>query len=99
MIQFFEDKIEEYIEKGCTLTMKELQAYYKLRTKILHRKISELNQLVEVQNEDIKGTRGKYTEELITLKDEVSEIRNMASQLEILQQSADFYMHGAYITN
>lgn len=79
--------------------MKELQAFYKIRTKILHSKISELNHLVDNQNGDIRGTRDKYTDELLTLKDEVFDLRNMAGQLEIMQQSADFYMHGAYITN
>lgn len=82
MTLLFEDKIEEHIENENTssnLTMKELQAYYKIRAKILHRKINELNQLVDIQNEDIKGTRGKYTDELITLKEEVSELRNLAS--------------------
>ena len=44
-------------------------------------------------------TRSQYTDELGNLKDEVSDLRNMQSQLEILQQSADFYLHGAYITN
>lgn len=59
--------------------MKELQAFYKIRTKILHSRINELNKLVLQQNEDIKGTRSHYTDELVTLKDEVSDLRNMAS--------------------
>lgn len=40
-----------------------------------------------------------YTEELVSLKEEISDLRNMASQIEIMQQSADFCMHGAYVTN
>lgn len=64
--------------------MKELQAYYKIRTKILHSKISELNQLVETQNEDIRETRTKYTDDLVSLKEEVKDLREMASQLEIM---------------
>ncbi|CDW84645.1 UNKNOWN [Stylonychia lemnae] len=93
MTQLFDDQIEEYIERKETgLSMRELQAFYKIRTKILHSKISELNQLVENQNEDIRGTRGQYTDELLTLKDEVSELRQLQSHLEVLQQSADYYM-------
>jgi len=46
MSQLFEDKIEEFIEEG-SLTMKEIQAFYKLKTKILHSRIKELNKLVE----------------------------------------------------
>ena len=59
--------------------MKELQAFYKLRTKILHTRINELHKLIDHQNEDIRNTRSHYTDELITLKDEVSDLRNMAS--------------------
>jgi hypothetical protein len=40
-----------------------------------------------------------YTGELETLKYEISDLRCMASQLEIMQQSADFCLHGAYVTN
>ncbi len=58
MTQLFEVQIEDYIEREHTLSMKELQAFYKMRTRILHSKINELNHLVEIQNEDIKGTRG-----------------------------------------
>ena len=98
MLQLFEDQIESAIEQT-NLTMKELQGFYKIRTKILHSKINELNQLVQTQNRDIHGARLTYTEELVSLKEEISDLRNMASQLEIMQQSADFCMHGAYVTN
>eukprot|EP00347_Sterkiella_histriomuscorum_P000691 403374873 len=93
MTQLFDDQIEDYIErKESNLSLREVQAFYKIRTRILHGKITELNHLVEAQNEDIRGTRGQYTDELLTLRDEVSYIRNMASQLEIVQNtSADFY--------
>lgn len=45
MTQLFEEKIEEFIESG-RLNMKELQAFYKLRTQVLHSRIKELNTIV-----------------------------------------------------
>lgn len=78
MTELFEDKIDEFISEN-TLTMKELQAFYKVRTKILHGRITELNKLVKDQNLDIRDTRSHYTDELVTLRDEVSDLRNMAS--------------------
>lgn len=36
MTELFEDKIEEFIEKDDQFSMRELQAFYKMRTKILH---------------------------------------------------------------
>lgn len=85
MLQLFEDKVELYIETKGNLDMKELQAFYKVRTKILHMRINELNKLVDNQTEDIKNTRSQYTDELLTFKDDVSELRNMAQHLETMQ--------------
>ena len=45
MLSVFEDQIDAAVE-GANLTMKEIQGFYKIRTKILHSKINELNQLV-----------------------------------------------------
>jgi hypothetical protein len=45
MLSAFEDQIDAAVE-GANLTMKEIQGFYKIRTKILHSKINELNQLV-----------------------------------------------------
>jgi hypothetical protein len=47
MTEMFEDKIEEFIEQHSNFSMKELQAFYKMRTKILHSRINELTKLVE----------------------------------------------------
>lgn len=77
MTQMFEDKVEEFIEQN-QLSMKELQAYYKVRTKILHYRITELNLLVDQQNDDIKHTRSQYTDELFSLREEVGDLKNMA---------------------
>ena len=56
MLQLFEEKVEAFVEGG-SLEMKELQAFYKVRTRILHMRINELNKLVDTQTEDIKNTR------------------------------------------
>lgn len=49
MTQLFDDQIEDFIErKESNLSLREVQAFYKIRTRILHGKINELNHLVEV---------------------------------------------------
>jgi len=57
MTDHFEDQIEAFIENNSSFTMRELQAFYKLRTKVLHQRIIELNRLVESQNDDLQGTK------------------------------------------
>jgi hypothetical protein len=79
MTELYEDKIEEFIEQHSSFSMKELQAFYKMRTKILHSRINELSKLVENQNEDIKVARDQYADDIIYLKDEVTDIKHMAS--------------------
>ncbi len=64
--------------------MKELQAYYKIKTSILHNKIKELKVLISDQNKDIQETKSFYTDELVSLKDDIFQIRNMGSKLEII---------------
>jgi hypothetical protein len=71
MTQLFEDKIDGFISEG-NLSVKELQAFYKVRTKVLHRKITELNKLVSYQNQGIREIRSHYTDQVVTLRDEVS---------------------------
>ena len=53
--------------------------FYKIRAKILHSRINELNKLVETQNDDIKMTRDHYADDLINLKGEVDELKGMAN--------------------
>ena len=48
MTRLFDDQIEDYIERReSNLSLREVQAFYKMRTRILHGKIRELNHLVE----------------------------------------------------
>lgn len=48
MTRLFDDQIEDYIERReSNLSLREVQAFYKIRTRILHGKIRELNHLVE----------------------------------------------------
>jgi hypothetical protein len=59
--------------------MREMQAYYKIKTKSLHLKIDELKDIVHSNHKNIMETRGQYTDELLSLKESVSDLRNMAS--------------------
>ena len=77
MIQLFENQIEQHIEKN--FTMKEMQAYYKIRTKTLNVQISELKRLIDTQNDDIKMSRSQYTDELTNIREEVGDLRQMHS--------------------
>jgi len=56
-----------------------MQAYYKIKTKSLHLKIDELKDIVHSNHKNIMETRGQYTDELLSLKESVSDLRNMAS--------------------
>lgn len=54
---------------------------------------------MQSQDEEMDRTKTKFTDDVLSIKDEVFNLREMASQLEIMQQSADFLMHGAFVTN
>ena len=57
--------------------MNEMQAFYKIRTKTLNIQINDLKRLIETQNDDIKQTRSVYTDELIHIKEEVGDLRQL----------------------
>mmetsp|Transcript_18773 Transcript_18773/g.13603 ORF Transcript_18773/g.13603 Transcript_18773/m.13603 type:complete len:85 (+) Transcript_18773:621-875(+) len=84
MTERFEDQVEQFIDSSKDFSMKELQSFYKIRTKILHQRIMELNKLVETQNEDLIGARQKYNDNLSNLAGEVQDLRQITIELENL---------------
>jgi len=64
--------------------MHQLQAYYKLQTRALNFKIKELKKIVYDQQEDIDEQNEGMHNDMTRIKEEVSELRGLASEIDVL---------------
>ena len=70
------------------LQMDELQAYYKLQTRAINSKISELKKIVFEQQDDLNEQKEELEVGLAQMKEELTGLKDITTELDVFSHGS-----------